>query len=99
MSDDAEVTMMSPPIEVLPDEEDILEQEQMKGAVVNALSANSITARSVSMGSAEPGGRVVRLIILAQPERTLLELPASDLQTLSADELNLRLKKSISRSP
>jgi hypothetical protein len=71
----------------------------MKDVVVKTLSTNSIIARSVWMGSAEPGGRVVRLILLAQPERTLIELPASDLQTLSADELNLRLYESISQSP
>jgi hypothetical protein len=88
MSDDAEVTMMLPPIGLLPEEEDIV--ERMEDAVFKALRANSITiaSRCGWRGSAEPGGRVVRLILLAQPEpRTLLELPASELQTLSADEL------------
>jgi hypothetical protein len=100
MSDDAEVTMMLPPIGLLPKEEDILKRKQMEDAVVKALLANSITARPVWKGSAEPGGRVVRLILPAQPElRTLLELPASELQTLSADELNSRLNESIRRSP
>ena len=76
MSNDAEVTRMFPPERALPEEEDIL--KQMEDAVVKTLLANSITARPVWKGSAEPGGRVVRLILPAQPEpRTLLELPAS----------------------
>ena len=99
MSDDAEVTMMFPPIGLLPEEEDILKRKQMEDAVVKALLANSITARPVWTVSAEPDGRVVRLTLPPQPELgTLLELPASELQTLSADELNSLLNKSISRS-
>ena len=99
MSGDAEVIIMFPPIGLLPDEEDILKRKQMEDAVVKALLANSITARPVWTGSAEPGGRVVRLTLPPQPELgTLLELPASELQTLSAGELNSRLNESISRS-
>jgi len=99
MSDDAEVTMMLYE-GLLPEEEDILKRKQMENTVLKALLANSITARPVWRGSAEPGGRVVRLILLAQPEpRTLQELQASELQTLSADELNSRLNDSIGRSP
>ena len=95
MSDDAEVTMMLYE-GLLPEEEDILKRKQMEDVVVKALLANSIKARPFWKGNAEPGGRVVRLILPVKPEpRTLLELPASELQTLSADELNSRLNESI----
>jgi len=94
MSDDAKVAMILYN-NLLPEEEDIL--KRMEDKVINALLANSITARPVWTGSAEPGGRVVRLILQAKSEpRTLLELPASELQTLSADELISRLNESIS---
>ena len=99
MSDDAEVTMILHE-GLLPEEADILKRKQTEDVVVKALLANSITARPFWKGSAEPGGRVVRLILPAKSEpMTLLELPASELQTLSADELNSRLNKSMGRSP
>jgi hypothetical protein len=63
MTDNAEVTMMLYS-GVLPEEKDIL--KQMEDAVVKALLANSITERPVWRGSAEPGGRVMRLTLPAQ---------------------------------
>jgi len=96
MSDDAEVTMILFK-NILPEEKHFL--KQMEDTIIKVLLANSITIRPIWIGSTESGGRIVRLILQAQPEpKILLEFLGSELQTLSTDEVLSLLNKRIGKT-
>ena len=95
MTDDAEVTMALYQ-NLLPEEERVL--KEMERDILRMLMENSLSARPIWTGGTEDNSRFVQLALLATPKlRVLLELPSSELTTISSDVLLSQLENSISQ--
>lgn len=94
MTDDAEITMALYK-NLLPEEERVL--KGMESDILRMLMEKSLSARPIWTGRTEDNGRFVQLALLVTPKlRALLELPSSELATISSDVLLSRLENSIS---
>jgi hypothetical protein len=90
MTDDAEVTMALY-MDLLSEEERVL--KGIENDILRVLFQNAISARPIWTSRTDPNNRFVRLYLPASPQpRVLLELPSSELATLSPDELLSRLE-------
>ena len=95
MTHDAEVTMALYQ-NLLPEEERVL--KEMERDILRMLMENSLSARPIWTGRTEDNIRFVQLALLTTLKlRVLLELPSSELATISSDVLLSRLEKSISQ--
>ena len=88
MEDTAKILMGMPPRGLFPDEEKVLEKFDIP--VAEVLVENGFP-RSYWTGKTA-NGRFVQLNVLADPDRVVLELPFSQIATLSTDELCSRLQ-------